>query len=99
MRMMMKVSMPVEPANAAIKDGSLPKTMQELAARLKPEASYFYTECGKRTALFVFDMKDSAQMPVIAEPFFMRLNAGVELHPVMNADDLKAGLKAAAKAF
>ncbi len=40
----------------------------------------------------VFDLKDSSDLPRIAEPFFMGLNATVEFTPVMNADDLKAGL-------
>ena len=61
---------------------------------LKPEAAYFYPENGKRACLMVFDMKDPSQIPVIAERFFMELNAEVTLTPVMNADDLKKGLEA-----
>jgi hypothetical protein len=94
---MLKVSMPVERANQAIRDGSLPRTLQAFAQEAKPEASYFYAENGLRTALFVFDLKDAAQIPVIAEPFFMALNAGLECYPCMNAEDLKKGLDAVAK--
>jgi len=97
MRTLLKVNMPVEPANRAIKDGSLPKILQTLMDTLRPEASYFFTEGGKRTALLVFDMKDATQIPSIAEPLFSQLNAAVELHPVMNADDLKTGLERIAK--
>jgi hypothetical protein len=97
MRTMLKVSMPVETGNRAIKDGSLPKLMGSLMEQLHPEAAYFFAENGKRTALMVFDMKDAAQIPSIAEPFFMGLDAEITLTPVMNADDLKAGLEAAAK--
>ena len=42
--------------------------------------------------MIVFDMADSAQIPVIAEPLFMNLDAAVEFIPVMNADDLKAAI-------
>ncbi len=93
MRMMMKVTLPVEASNKAIKDGSLPKTIQSAMDELHPEAAYFFTENGKRTCMMVFEMKDPAQIPVIAEPLFMNLNAEVQMCPVMNAEDLKTGLE------
>ncbi len=92
MRTLLKIMMPVGPSNRAIKDGMLSKLYEQTIASLKPEASYFTTSHGERTAMFVFDLKNSADMPVIAEPFFMQLDAKVELTPVMNAEDLKAGL-------
>lgn len=99
MRMMLKVVVPVEAGNKAVKDGSLPRIMQETVERLKPEAAYFLAEDGKRTAIFFFDMQDVSQTPVIAEPLFMGMNAALTLVPVMNADDLKKGLAQAAKNF
>ena len=71
--------------------------MNAAMERLHPEAAYFYPEGGKRTALMVFDMKDPSQIPSIAEPFFMGLDADISMTPVMNAADLKAGLEIAAK--
>lgn len=56
MRMMLKVSLPVEKANAAIKDGSLVTKIQSILADLKLEAAYFTEFDGKRTALIFFDM-------------------------------------------
>lgn len=97
MRMLLKVSMPVDKSNAAVKDGTLQKTMQSTMDALKPEAAYFTTIDGKRTALIVFDMKNPSDMPSIAEPLFQNLEAGVSLTPVMNADDLQAGLKQAGR--
>ena len=93
MRTLLKVSMPVESGNRAIKDGSLPKTIQTFIQEMHPEASYFYPEHGQRTALFVFDLKDPSQIPQVVEPLFTKLNAAVEMYPVMNADDLKSGLE------
>ena len=93
MRTILKVSMPVEKANQAIKDGGLPRTMTSFMDEHKPEAAYFYAENGRRTALFVFDLKDTAQSPSVAERFFMSLNAEVTFAPVMNAADLKKGLE------
>lgn len=93
MRTLLKVVMPVEPANTAIQDGTLQETVKGVTQELRPEASYFYTENGRRTAIFVFDMKDSSQLPSIAEPFFTSLNAEVTMAPVMNQEDLKKGLE------
>jgi hypothetical protein len=82
----------VEAGNQGIKSGSLPKVMQQTGERWKPEAMYFTTFDGKRTAFIVFDLPDSSQIPVFAEPFFTELNAEVQLAPVMNGDDLQKGL-------
>ncbi len=99
MRMMLKVTIPVEAGNKANKDGSLARAMQGTAERLKPEAAYFLPDDGSRTALFFFNMQDASQIPGIVEPLFMGLNASVAMSPVMNADDLQKGLAEAAKNF
>jgi len=93
MRTLLKATMDVTAANKTIADGTLPNLMQATMERLKPEASYFTTVDGARTCFIVFDMKDPSEMPAIAEPFFLNLNAKVEFCPVMNADDLKKGLE------
>ncbi|MBI3969397.1 MAG: hypothetical protein HY329_27450 [Chloroflexi bacterium] len=95
MRMMVKVSQPVETGNQKIADGSLPRLIQGMVGELKAEAAYFLTMEGKRTALIFFDLADSSQIPAVAEPFFMGLNAAVEFYPVMTGEDLAKGLAAA----
>jgi hypothetical protein len=92
MRTLMRVSIPVEPGNRSIKDGTLESTIQRTMERLRPEAAYFYSENGRRTCLMVFDLKSPSDLPTITEPFFMDLNAEVEMYPVMNLEDLKRGL-------
>lgn len=99
MRMMLKVTIPVEAGNKAIKDGTLPRIMQSTTERLKPEAAYFFAEDGRRTALFFFNMQDVSQIPSIVEPLFMGINASLTMVPVMNADELQKGLAEAAKNF
>lgn len=94
MRTLLKVTLDVTASNNALKNGSLPQLIQQIMERLKPEASYFTTMDGCRSCIIVFDMKDPSEIPSIAEPFFMNLNAKVEFSPVMNADDLKKGLEA-----
>ena len=93
MRMTLKVTLPTEAGNKAIKDGTLPQVIEKVSGFIKPEAVYFSTFDGERTAYFVFDMKDSADIPSIAEPFFMGLNATCQFSPVMNQHDLQNGLK------
>ena len=97
MRTLVKVTMDVEASNKAIKDGSLGKIMQSTMERIKPEASYFYALDGCRACIMVFDMKDTSEIPSIAEPFFLNFNAKVDFSPVMNPDDLKKGLETFAK--
>ena len=95
MRMLLKVTIPVEAGNSAIKDGTLSKTMGAVLERLKPEAAYFYADNGKRTGLMVFDMESPADIPSIAEPFFIGFNATVEFTPVMDVADMQAGVERA----
>jgi len=92
MRVMAKVEVPVESGNEGIKSGALPKVVQQFAERWKPEAMYFTTFDGMRTAFLVFDMPDSSSIPAFAEPFFMELNANVQIAPAMDGDDLQKGL-------
>src|SRR5260370_62523 len=102
MRCLLKVSIPVGTGNAAISDGSLPKTIDSILADLKPEAAYFAEENGKRTGFIFFDLKDTAQIPAVAEPWFLAFDAHIEFHPAMNLDDLKKaapGIKRAVKNY
>ena len=92
MRTMLRWTVPVERGNEAIRDGTLEKSIQTLLEQLKPEAAYFMPFDGERAGMMVFDMTDPAQIPQIAEPLFMALDAAVEFTPVMDADDLKRAL-------
>ena len=50
MRFLMKVSMPTDTMNKVIKKGKLGDLMKEMLAVIKPEAAYFTTENGQRSA-------------------------------------------------
>jgi Domain of unknown function (DUF3303) len=93
MRMLLRVSIPVESGNAAAKAGTLGSTIEKILADLKPEAAYFIADDdGNRSGSIVFDMQDQSQIPSVAEPWFMAFNAKVSIRPVMTPQDLaKAG--------
>ena len=102
MRMMMKVSIPVETGNAAARNGKLGSTIQAILAGMKPEAAYFAEDEGARTGYIFFDMTDSSQLPAIAEPWFLAFNAKLTVRPAMSPQDLAAampGIESAVKAY
>src|ERR1700738_5184841 len=93
MRMLLRVSIPVEAGNAAAKAGTLGSTVEQILADLKPEAAYFFTDdSGQRSGSIVFDIKDTSEIPAVAEPWFLAFDAKVSFRPIMNPQDLaKAG--------
>ena len=103
MRMLLRAVLPNETANAAVRNGTLGPTIEKILADLKPEAAYFVaTDSGERCAVVVFDMKDSSELPKVAEPWFLAFNAQVTVRPVMTPEDLAAagpGFKRAVKEF
>jgi len=90
MRMLLKVTIPVEAGNAAIKNGTLGPTIQKILGQLKPEAAYFMESEGQRTGIIVVDIKNASDIPGIAEPFFLSFGGRIELHPCMTPADLAA---------
>jgi hypothetical protein len=99
MRMLLRVSIPVEAGNAAAKAGTMGSTIERILADLKPEAAYFFADdAGNRSGSIVFDMKDTSQIPAIAEPWFLAFNAKVSFRPVMNPQDLEKAVPGISKA-
>ena len=99
MRMLLRVSIPVETGNAAAKAGTLASTVEKILVDLKPEAAYFFADDnGNRSGSIVFDMTDSSQIPALAEPWFLAFNAKVSFRPVMSPQDLAKGAPGITKA-
>jgi hypothetical protein len=63
--------------------------IQAILEEQKPEAAYFVAEGGRRTGILIIDMKDASDIPRIAEPWFLALNASVEATPAMIPEDLQ----------
>lgn len=92
MRVLLKASLDTERANDVIRSGKMPQLMGEALDRLQPEAAYFTVDHGKRTAYLVIDLQSSSDLPQAGEPFFLDLGAEIDFTPVMNREDLAAGL-------
>ena len=92
MRTLIRIIPEVEKANEAIANGTFERLLEETMERLRPEAAYFFAEGGRRSANLICDLIDQADIPSIAEPWFMEVNATVEFFPCMNAEDVQRGL-------
>jgi len=92
MRMMMRLTMPVEKGNEAISSGAWDQTLDHIIETLKPEAAYFYLEDGRRAATFIYEAENAEEMAAINEPIFQALNAAIEQQPVLTAADLGKAL-------
>ena len=102
MRFLLKISIPVENGNAAIKNGTLASTIQSILGDLKPEAAYFCEENGTRTGFIFADIASESDLPAVAEPWFLAFNAKVEHSIAMTGEDLGkagAGIEAAVKKY
>ena len=98
MRILLKVSIPHEKFNDAVRKGTVGQTMNRILEDTKPETAYFTEMHGRRTAILIVNLKDASGIPAIAEPWFLQFDADVEFHPVMSPEDLKsAGLEALGK--
>ncbi|HXI02968.1 MAG TPA: hypothetical protein VNI57_07300 [Candidatus Saccharimonadales bacterium] len=98
MKGIVHVKFPHEPFNAAARDGSAGQKLNRILEETRPEAVYFTEYDGRRGAILIVDVKESSQIPALAEPWFLTFNADVEFHIAMTPDDLKkAGLDALGK--
>jgi hypothetical protein len=92
MRMLLKVNIPTDAGNEAIRNGAIPTKLKQILDEIRPEAAYFAEDNGERTGYIFFDMAEPSDLPRIAEPFFLAFNARITVRPAMNLDDLaKAG--------
>ncbi len=93
MRMMLNVSLPHEPFNTAVRNGSAGATIGKILEAIKPEAVYFTEYDGRRTALLIVNVNQASDVPSLAEPWFLKFQADCRLQIVMSPEDLqKAGL-------
>ncbi len=93
MRIMVRFTFPTQETNPLVEDGSIGQTMQDMIGNLQPEAAYFCHIDGKRGGYLVANIEEGSEMVTKIEPFFLQMGAEIETFPVMNADELGAGLQ------
>jgi hypothetical protein len=88
MRMLMHLQFPPEPFNTAVRDGSAGPKIQKILAAIKPEATYFTEQDGRRGGTLVVNLNDASDVPKLAEPWFLTFNAEVQFRIAMTPEDL-----------
>lgn len=88
-RLFVRVLWDIEKGNELAKKGKLGEVVGSILEELKPEAVYFPADAGNRSTFLVVNVDDASQLPAIAEPWFLALNATVEFQPIMLAEDLQ----------
>jgi len=94
MRMMLKISIPVESFNKLAREGTVGQKIGMILEETKPESIYFTGNRYGRGAIAVFDLQDGSDLPRVAEPWFLTFNAEIEYGPAITPEELmKAGLE------
>jgi hypothetical protein len=88
MRMLMHVQFPLEPFNTAVLDGTVGEKIQRILEAIQPEAVYFSEQNGRRGSTLVVNVNDPAEIPRLAEPWFLTFDAEVEFRIAMTPEDL-----------
>jgi hypothetical protein len=100
MRMLVDFSLPLEPFNTLVRNGTAGQKLEQILGDIKPEAVYFSARNGKRGGTMIVDVADPSRIPSIAEPLFLSFNASVEFHVVMGPEELaRAGLDELGKKY
>ena len=100
MRMLVDFSLPLEPFNTLVKNGTAGAAIEKAFGDIKPEAVYFTERDGKRGGTMVVEVADPSHVPWIAEPLFLSFNASVPFHIVMSPENLaRAGLEETGKKY
>ncbi len=94
MRMLLKVILPHEPFNTAVRNGTAGATINRILEEIKPEAVYFTEQDGHRGAILVVNINQPSEIPALAEPWFLNFNADCQFHVAISPEDLQqAGLE------
>jgi hypothetical protein len=95
MKMILTVEFPLEPFNTLVRQKKVGPLIGRILAELKPEVAYFGEQDGCRGGIFVVNVTEASQIPMLAEPFFLNFNARCKFRVAMTPEDLgKAGLDA-----
>jgi len=92
MRVLIYMELDTPTANPHVASGEIGSQIGHALEMLKPEAAYFFPRGGRRAAIVVCDLADTASIVPTIEPLWLQLNAHVEMIPCMNTDDINEGI-------
>jgi len=92
MRMLVTVDLDTDKGNELLGSGRIGELMQNIMAKIQPEAAYFHERNGGRAITLVAEAADDASMVPMLQPFWVELGARVSAVPCMNAEDLATGM-------
>ena len=90
MRFIMKVTLPVDNFNDAVRDGSAGAKIGRILEAIKPEAAYFTAQEGERGGILIVNLESASDIPALAEPWFLTFDAKVDFQVAMRPEDLAA---------
>jgi hypothetical protein len=98
MRMLLNVTLPHDPFNATVRNGTAGSAISRILEEIKPEAVYFTEQNGHRGAILIVNVNQPSEIPALAEPWFLTFNADCQFRIVMSPEDLQqAGLEGLGK--
>jgi hypothetical protein len=94
MRMLLTITLPPEPFNTAVRNGTAGTVIHRILDEAKPQSVYFTERDGHRGATLVVNVTEPSDIPALAEPWFLNFHAACEFRIAMSPEDLrKAGLE------
>jgi hypothetical protein len=92
--MLLNVTLPHEPFNTAVRNGTAGKILGKILEAIKPEAAYFTEQNGHRAGYLIVNVNRPSDIPALAEPWFLNFHADCHFRIAMTPDDLQqAGLE------
>jgi hypothetical protein len=89
MKMLLSVDFPLEPFNSLVRSGKAGEILGRILETIKPETAYFTEQDGKRGGIFVVNVQNPSDVPVLAEPFFLKFNASCKFRVLMSPEELQ----------
>jgi hypothetical protein len=100
MRFLVHSTIPHEPFNSYVRDGSVGAKIGKILEATKPEHIYFCDQHGGRGGTAVYHLNDNSDIPKIAEPWFLTFDAELDFKAAMAPEDLmKADLEGLGKTW
>jgi hypothetical protein len=100
MKMLLRITMPNEPFNSMIKNGTIGNVLDKIMSDLEPEAAYFTLEDGERSVLLVVNINKPGEYVKYAEPFFLEFDASIKYEIAMIPEEFRsAGIEVIGKKY